>query len=324
MTRGALPDVRVITEAEIRELVTYPDALEATRAAFVAFAHGQAIMPQPMEFDLAQRNGEIHVKGAYISTLKYFAVKVASGFYRNREVGLPSSSGFVAAFDSETGCPSAILLDNGWLTDMRTAAAGALAAQLLSRVDAETVAMVGTGAQARYQLKALSGVRNLRTVRVFGRSPERADSYCRQMSELLGIRVSRMATVQSAVFEADVIVTTTPAREPLLFERWVAPGTHVTAVGSDLPAKCELEPFLLGRADLVVADSVDQCVASGEIHHAVQANVLEVGTVVELGVVAALEHPGRTSADSRTIADLTGLGVQDAALANLVVTRALG
>lgn len=312
--------LRLVDEATIRALVGPRDALPACREAFRALARGDVVQPEPMGFDLADRHGEAHVKGAYLRGAPFFSIKVATGFYDNPARGLPVGSGVVWVFDAETGVPAAILQDNGYLTELRTGAAGAVAADALAAPEVRRVAIVGAGVQARYQLEALLLVRRPAEVVVASRDFARAKLYAAEMSAKHGFPVRAAGTVREAVTGADLVVTTTPARAPVVLDAWIGPGTHVTAMGSDLPAKQELEPALLARA-VVVADSRSQAVTQGEAHHAVAARLLDPSAVRELGDVLEGRVAGRTGDDEITVADLTGVGALDAAVANLVMAR---
>lgn len=293
------------------------------REAFVALARGEATLPGVIGLELPDAQGEVHVKGAYLHGAPTYSFKVASGFYRNPERGLPVGAGLVLAFSAETGELAAVLFDNGYLTELRTGAAGALAADLLARPTIRKAAFVGVGGQARYQLEALAGVRTPEVVAAWGRDPAKAEAYAAEMRGRLGLAVEIPLSLQEAVEGADVVVTTTPSREPLVRAEWLAPGAHVTAVGSDMPEKQELDAAVLAHADKVVADRLEACLENGEIHRAVAAGAITADDVhAELGQVAAGERPGRESEDEITVADLTGVGVQDAALAALVVAAA--
>jgi ornithine cyclodeaminase len=298
------------------------DAISAVREAFVAADQGRAVMPPPLELLLPEADGELHVKGAYITGTPVFAVKTATGFYRNAARGLPVSGGMTMIHDARTGELRLLVADGGLLTELRTAAAGALAADLLARREASIAAVVGTGGQARYQLQALREVRPIQQVRIWGRRQEAAEQYAREMPAA-GLTVSVAATMREAVAGAEVIVTATSSSEPLIELAWIAQGAHVTAVGSDMPHKQELDPRILAMASKYVPDSVQTALASGELHHAVTAGVFDVGAVYgELGAIASGRLPGRTTDDELTVADLTGLGIQDAAIAALVARLA--
>lgn len=315
-------EVQIATEDVIRRLIEPAEAIEAVRGALAKLAMGEAIMPDPSQMDLAEMRGDMHVKGAYLTGTQFFSFKAASGFYDNPSKGLPANAGLVMVFDAATGFPRAILFDNGYLTDLRTGAAGAVAADVLARGEVAKAAVLGAGTQARRQMEMLVQVRPLGEVSVWARRPEQAAEYAAEMGGRLGLPVTVAGSVREAVEGAGVVVTTTPAREPLFPAGWIRPGQHVTAVGADLPDKQELDPALFELADKVVVDSVSQAVHSGDTHHAIEAGRFSGDRIhAELGQIVAGTVPGRGSDAEITVADLTGLGVEDAAMANLVTER---
>jgi ornithine cyclodeaminase len=187
--------------------------------------------------------------------------------------------------------------------------------------------VLGTGAQARHQMRALALVRPLREIRVWGRNSEKARAcagdLARDPAFKGAVRVSAAGSVPDALAGADIIVSATSSRQPLVRVEWIAAGTHVTAVGSDQPDKQELEPHVLACADVLVADSRPQCLRLGEIHHAVAAGAIGAQDIdAELGEITAGLKPGRRGADEITVCDLTGIGVQDVAAANVILDRA--
>jgi ectoine utilization protein EutC len=314
--------VRVLSRGDVEQLVDMSGALDAVRAAFISVDQGRTVMPRPFELRLPDVGGELHVKGAHLAGAPVFAIKTASGFCRNSRLGLPVSDGMTLVHDSRTGVLQMLILDRGLLTELRTAAAGALAADLLARRDARLAAVIGTGGQARYQLRALLEVRDIQQVRVYGRRREAAEQYLRDTSRL-GVRVTAAATVREAVSAADIVVTVTSSTEALVRAEWLAPGAHVTAVGSDMPHKQELDPAVLAAADKYVPDSIEAAQACGELHHAVEAGAFDAGRVYgELPALASGRLPGRGDERELTVADLTGLGVQDTAIAALAAQRA--
>ena len=320
-----MAEVPVLGREEVRAALDMPSLIDAVERAFTAYSAGGAELPSVIHLDVPERAGEIHVKAGYLHEGPYFAVKVASGFPGNDAMGLPTSDGMVMVFDARTGSPAAVLLDGGHLTDARTGAAGAVAARHLARATPHTVAVLGTGIQARQQVQALVHVRRFEEVRIWGRDSARAEACAEDVRRADGLpkgcAVLVVRSVQDAVEGADVVVTATASRGPLVREEWLSPGVHVTAVGSDGPDKQELDPGVLARADVLVADSVDQCVRIGELHHAVAAGAAREEDVVELGTVTGGGHPGRSNEDQITVCDLTGVGVQDVAAATLVMER---
>jgi len=229
-------------------------------------------------------------------------------------------------FDAATGAPAALILDHGLITDLRTGAAGGVAARYLAPERPRAVAMIGSGGQARHQIDALSRVRSFEQVRVWGRHPGRTAAAAQDIAALPSLpaecAVTAAASVRDAVAGADVVITATASREPLLYAEWLAPGAHVTALGSDQADKQELDPGVLAAAELLVADSLAQCLRIGELHHAVDAGAVNPATVVELGTITAGAASGRSGDDQLTICDLTGVGVQDVAAAALVLAAA--
>ena len=317
-------EILLLFEREIRGLIGPNEARPVVRDAFAKLARGEAILPGVINLDIPESRAEVHVKGAHLRATPFFSIKVASGSYDNPARGLPVGSGMFLVFDATTGFPRAVLFDNGYLTELRTGAAGAVAADLLARMDIERVGIVGVGSQARYQLEALLGVRTPERVIAYGRSEPKAIAYAKEMEERHGVQVLPAKTVEQAVRGSDVVVTVTPSKEPLVRAEWVLPGMHITAVGSDGPDKQELDVGVLAKADKVVADRLDQCLRLGEIHHAIEAGVLTRDRVyAELGAIVAGSKPGRERDEEITVADLTGVGVQDAAVANVVVDEAL-
>ncbi len=316
--------LRILTEKEIRGILGPKETLDAVREAFVKLARGEVVLPGVINLDIPGTRTEAHIKGAYLEGTRHFAVKVASGSFDNPSRGLPSSGGLFLVFDAVTGLPAAVLFDNGYLTDVRTGAAGALAADLLAKRTVNRVGIIGVGTQARIQLEALLQVRRPRSVVAWGRDRAKAEAYAAEMSAKHGLRVEEAPSVEVACRGSDVVITVTAAHEPLVRANWVDPGTHITAVGADSPDKQELDVDVLEKADKVVADRLDQCLRLGEIHHAVEAGVLAKDDVyAELGEIAAGVKRGRTSDEEITVADLTGVGVQDAGVANRVVEEAL-
>jgi len=314
--------VRVLDRDDVQRLVSIAGAITAVREAFAAADRGGAVMPEPFGMYLPEADGEVHVKGAYLAGAPVFAVKTATGFYRNAEFGLPVSGGMTMVHDARTGTLQVLIADGGLLTELRTAAAGAVAADLLARPGARSAAVIGTGGQARYQLLALLEVRPIEQVTVWGRRRQAAERYRRDLAAA-GVPVSVAATAREAVQDAEVVITATSSTGPLIEAGWLARGAHVTAVGSDMPHKQELSPRVLVAAGKYVPDSIDAAAASGELHHALEAGLLAVGSVYgELTGVASGRLAGRAADDELTVADLTGLGIQDAAVAALAARLA--
>jgi len=316
--------ITILTESELRQCVKLDmEALAAVEAGFQRLSDGKANMPPIMRIIVPENNGEVDIKSAYLKGLDSFAVKMSSGFFDNHKLGLPSLGGMMILLSAKIGFPEALLLDNGYLTDVRTGLAGGIAAKYLAPQKVSTVGVIGAGVQARYQVQALQLVRDIARVVVYNRTPERADEYVEEMTSQFGVPVERADSIDALVKASDVVITTTPANEPLVMASSLHPGLHITAMGSDGEEKNELHPDVLGKADLLVCDSKAQVFRLGEHHHARDAGVIsEDDPIVEIGDIIAGRHPGRESEEQITVADLTGTGVQDTAIALLAYQKA--
>ena len=313
--------VLILTETELRACVGFDaECLRAIENAFTWISQGRVEMPPVMHIEVAEHHGDIDIKSACVRGLDHIAVKVASGFFENPGLGLPSGGAMVVVLSAKTGFCEAVMLDNAYLTDLRTGLAGAVAARCLAPETVRTVGVLGAGAQARYQVRALRLVRDFERVLVSARNAGRTAAYAAEMAESLGLPVEA-TTPEALVRESELVITTTPARSPIVDAAWLHPGLHITAMGADLPGKQELDPEVLRRADRVACDRREQCLAMGELQHA--AGLLESANApVELGELTSGRAPGRQSAEEITVCDLTGTGVQDTAIASLALARA--
>ncbi|KNY15894.1 ectoine utilization protein EutC [Shinella sp. SUS2] len=316
--------MKILTEAELRRIVPLDlEAIDCVENAFHALATKAVAMPPILRLDIPEHRGEVDVKTAYVPGLDGFAIKISPGFFDNPKIGLPSTNGLMVLFSTKTGLVQAVLLDNGYLTDVRTAAAGAVAAKHLSREDASVAAILGAGMQAKLQLEALSLVRPIREARIWAREVEKAEAVAAELAKKLGFPVRAEASGRAAVDGADVVITTTPSETPILKAEWLQPGQHVTAMGSDAEHKNEIEPAIVTGAGLYVADSLRQTRRLGELHHAIEAGLVTEGALfTELGEIIAGRKPGRSGPEQITVADLTGTGIQDTAIATLAAARA--
>ncbi len=318
-------EIKILSEAELRQCVALDlDAVRCIEDCFRALATRPVVMPPILALILEDQDGEVDVKTAYVPGLETFAIKMSSGFFGNAKLGLPSVSGLMVVFEARTGLVKAVLLDNGYLTDVRTAAAGAVAAKWLAREDAKRVGIVGAGVQGRLQLEALTLVREISQAQVWARDGAKAAGFAADMEARLGFPVAPAESLEVLVRESDIVVTTTPSREPLIQADWLHPGLHITAMGSDIEYKTELAPAVLAAADLYVPDRLAQCAILGELRHAIASGAVAADAdYPELGQIIAGQAPGRRDPDQITVCDLTGTGVQDTAIATLAYNRAV-
>ena len=295
--------MQILDLPEIRRTLVYREIVGRMRDALIANARGECDTPMPMHLEIAPVSGEVHIKSSYRRGGRYFALKIASTFPENVARGLPTGNGMMLLASAETGEPVALLADAGHLTDVRTAAVAAMVARELKRTDA-VLGILGAGVQARLQAQMHSEVLDLRTIWIWGRTPERAAECRRDLQSLLPRAEVLVADSPARVAsECRLIVTCTASRHPLLSAADLKPGTHISAVGSDSPGKQELDPEILRRAALILVDSRRQCEKLGELQHA--PDMWE--RAVEIGTFCERPQPS----DGLTVCDFTGLGVED-------------
>ena len=310
-------EIRIVTESELRNAVKLGvEVIDVVEKAFSALATGKVVMPPILSMELAEANGEVDVKTAYIPGFDGFAIKVSPGFFDNPKIGLPSLNGLMILFSAKTGLVESVFLDNGYLTDIRTAAAGAVAARHLAPENVETAGVIGTGVQARLQIQAARLVRPFSKVLVWGRDMDKAAQCGNDIATAIGVEAEAVDNPERLVAESQLVVTTTPARKPFLKAEWLHPGLHITAMGSDQSGKNEIDPAALATADNYVCDRVSQCEKLGELRSAIEAGVWKGGAPVELGEVISGKATSRRSDGDITICDLTGTGAQDTAIAS--------
>jgi ornithine cyclodeaminase len=304
--------MKVVNVAEILAALDEDAAITAVETGFKRYSAGQTQVSAVLHLGFGNPSpGDCHVKAAAVTGDTVFVVKLATSFYRNPELNLPSSNGFMAVMSARTGEILALLHDEGHLTDQRTAMAGAIAARAIFRAGSRTLGIVGAGTQARLQAKLLKRRLGLGSVLVWARNSNRAAALA---TELRGESVG----LEELCARADVIVTTTPSTEPLLSVDMVRPGTRIVAVGADSPGKRELDPRILARGRTVV-DSIAQCVDHGEAGWAVRAGLIEPASLLELGTL--LESPIAFEPEEIVVADLTGVAIQDFEIAKSVWHR---
>ncbi|MBC8509548.1 MAG: ornithine cyclodeaminase family protein [Chloroflexi bacterium] len=307
--------MKIINLEQIYSVLPAIDLIPTIEAGFVAYSDEKAVVPPVGELLLDK--GEVHIKYGFLQGDEFYVIKVASGFYDNPKIGLPSSNGLMLLFSQLTGELAGILLDEGYLTNVRTAVAGAIAAKYLTPKSVERIGIVGTGIQGQLQLEYLRSVTSCRNVLAWDLDKQLLTGYQNEMMKH-NFQVETTLNAADILRSCNLIVTATPSTEPLLHVDDLQPGTHITAVGSDTPHKQELDSEILARADIVVADSISQCLARGEIHQAIKRGKLMREKVVELGNVISGKTTGRVGEDQISVADLTGVAVQDIQIASAV------
>ncbi|WP_145526004.1 ornithine cyclodeaminase family protein [Yersinia rohdei] len=290
------------------------------KEGFIAFSQQQVQLPPVQHLWFEPANGDCCIKSGYLQGDSLFVVKVSAGFYHNPAQGLASNQGLMMAFSAQTGEPQALLLDEGWLTALRTALEGRIAAELCAPQHISAIGIVGTGMQARLHLMHLKNVISCRQVWVWGRSEAALEEY-RQYAQAAGFEVNTTQDAAELARHCQFIVTTTPSREAILPAADIQPGTHITAVGADGTGKHELAPELVAKADKILVDSLVQCTEFGEISLAFQQGLLAQHALVEIGTALLHNRPFRDNQQQITLTDLTGLGIQDVQIVKGILMR---
>lgn len=306
-------------EKEIASLISMKEAIHAVEEACMSYAKGQIQMPSKLYLHF--KAGDLRIMPAYWPLKKRACVKVVNSHPNNSRVHLPAVMAVTLLSDPDTGAPLALISSTA-LTDIRTGAAGAVAARHLARKEATTVGLIGCGRQAKTQLSGLLALFPIKTVRVAGKSHKEARQFCaeqRQNDDIVFVPEKEIAQVCAV----DIVVTTTPSKIPLVRSEWIQPGTHINAIGADAPGKQELDPKILKKA-LIVVDDVNQAAHSGEINVPLSRGMIDPGAIhASLGEIVTGQKPGRGDDKQITLFDSTGLAILDLAVANLVYQKAL-
>ena len=307
----------VLNSSEIKKCVQLNGQLiPIIEDAFKSLALGKTTMPPILRLDIEKYHGESDVKAAYIDGLDSYAIKVASGFFNNPNLGLPSSNGLMILLDSKTGMLKSVLLDKGYLTDVRTAIAGAIAAKHLSNPESSNVGIIGAGIQAKMQLEALLLVRNIKTAYIWSRDSKKTNKFVQNIKDKINIKIIACESPEQTVNLSEILITCTPSKSPIIKSEWLKKGLHITAMGSDAEMKNELDPKIIKYCDYYIPDSQSQTSILGELNHAIKAGLVSAEKKYnELGSVIINSNLGRRNINDVTVADLTGTGVQDTAIA---------
>lgn len=309
----------ILTWPQIKPLIKNLDVYKAMKDAFIQYSLGHAEIPPVGELIMDDPEGEVHIKYGYLKGGKHYVIKIASGFPANEKLGLIPGQGMMLLFNLSTGEPDAVLIDNANLTVIRTAVAGALASQALAKKSVDNALIIGTGVQARYQAKYLCDLMSIKKLSIWGRDKDKAEQVKRDLIDLhLDITVED--DLEQSASRSNLIITTTSAKEPILKSDWIQPGTHITAIGSDTHEKCELDFKILAKADVIVADSIEQNLIRGEIHQAIKHGAIDKNQLTEIGEIFNGTKSGRTKNDQISIADLTGVAIQDLVIAESVLS----
>lgn len=305
---------------QIKACINLRQVISLIEEGFAVYSKGETVVPPFGSLHFDDPKGEAHIKYGYIKGQEFYVVKIASNFPDNKSKNMPSGHGGMLVFSTQTGELKAILNDEGYLTDIRTAAAGAVAAKYLAPKNVRNIGIVGTGTQAFYQLLSLKEITDCRNVFVWGRNLDNLKKFiCHP--DLAYLKMMPTQDMSHLSQSCNLIVTTTPSSTPLLLSEHIQPGTHITAVGADDKGKQELDTLLFKRADIIAVDSRSQCFSYGDSAHAIQKGHLEKSKILELGEIILDPSLGRTNENQITIADLTGVAIQDIQIATSVLNN---
>lgn len=301
---------KIVDLQKIKEVLRNIDPIQEIEEGFVAFSQGKVVVPPVGEMIFEDPPGEVHIKYGYIKEDDYYVIKIASGFYDNPKIGLPSYGGLMLLFNQKTSELICVMLDEGHLTNVRTAAAGAVVAKYLAPKKVHRIGIFGAGIQGRMQLEYLKDIIDCKDVIVWGMNQQELEAYKEDMTKQ-GYKVETTLESQDITSSCNFIVTCTPSTSPLIQVDQIVKGTHITAMGSDTPEKQELDSAILEKADRIVVDSIDQVQNRGESYHALKLGVIKKEDLIELGTIISNKECRRQSDKEITIADLTGVAVQD-------------
>lgn len=324
-----MPQVTILNEHDLRQVVKLDlDTISHIESCFETLNTREVVMPPILRLDIHEHNGEVDVKTAYLPGLDSFAIKVSPGFFDNPKIGLPSVSGMMILLSAKTGMLENVLLDNGYLTDIRTAAAGAVSVKHLSRLESNCIGIIGAGTQAFLQLKACAQVRDLQSVTLWARDTDKAHALATRIAndpDLQALQCTVVNSIEDLATNSDIIITTTPSTTPLLLAQHLKAGVHITAMGSDAEHKNEIDAKVFALDNMLyVCDRLSQVRVLGELHHAINSGIVAPDTpFTELGEVISGQKAGRINNQQITLCDLTGTGAQDTAIATVARARAL-
>ncbi len=313
----------LLTQSEIKELITMKEVIETVENAFKVFAEGKVEMPAKKYLFFKKYNGDLRIMPCFVHDADEAGVKCVNVHPDNpKKYDLPTIMAIIELVDPKTGFPLAIM-DGTWITNMRTGAAAGVATKYLARDNSKTLGIVGAGVQAYKQLEALNEVMEIKKVKVTSRTPNSRERFAKTASEKYDLNVQAVDTIKEAVEGSDVLVTTTPVRKPIVKSEWVSEGMHINAIGADAPGKQELEGKILKKAKIII-DCWEQASHSGEINIPVSEGLLTRDDIhANIGDVIINKKPGRVSDDEITIFDSTGLAVQDITTAWRIYEKAL-
>lgn len=311
----------ILDKNTVKNLINIKESISAVEYAFRQMGRGKAQIPAKIYIYIDKYNGDFRAMPAYIDGLNLCSIKWVNVHPDNKKLGLPTVMAIIILSDPKTGLPLCIM-DGTYATQLRTGAAGAVAAKYLARKGLSRIGLVGCGAQARSQLLCLNEIFMIKEVKVWGHKESLTKKFAKNM-QTLPFKINIAKDIRSCVEDADIIVTTTPTRKPLVKSEWISKGMHINAIGADSKGKQELDPSILKKAKVVV-DNWEQASHSGEINMPISKGIISKKDIyADIGEIVSGKKKGRTNNEEITVFDSTGLAIQDLAIANLIYKKAL-
>lgn len=302
----------LLNKEEVSRLICMKEVIPAVEAAYKAFSSNQVLQPGYIGIDLPPPRGEIDFKLSYCGSNELISMKASSGGFANnlKDHGVPSGMGTILLFDARC-CALLCVMEGSLITGLRTGAAGAVSVKALARKNSRKITSIGTGNQARMQIRAISEVMKIEEIHAWNNTPETLSRYKADIEGEFGIPVAMAKSKREAVEQADILITTTRGKGSLVQADWIKPGTHIVAIGTDQRGKQELGPEIFRNAK-IVTDSLTQCVEKGETWHPLNKKIIARDDIHgELGEVLLGRIPGRENDEEVTIFDSTGMAIQD-------------
>ena len=314
----------LLKKEEVSRLICMKEVIGTVEEAFKAFNSNQVVQPGYMGIHLPSPRGEVDFKLGYHKAAEMISMKTSSGGFINNPTahGVPSGMGTILLFDARS-CALVCVMDGSLITGLRTGAAGAVSVKALARKNAKTIASIGTGNQARMQIRAINEVMKIEEIRAWDSNRDALAKYERDIESELGIPVVMASSKKEAVEQADILITTTRGKGSLVEAGWVKPGTHIVAIGTDQQGKQELDPEIFRNAK-IVNDSIEQCIEKGETWHPLNRNIITKDDIhAEIGEILLGKKPGRENDQEVTIFDSTGMAIQDNTTATKIYRNAM-
>ena len=313
----------ILGREEVESLLNMEITIRAVENAFKEMGEGRIKMPPRIPIVLEEYSGATGFMPAYIEKTRVMGIKIMSHYGQNpQKFNLPYLIGLIVLSNPETGYPYAIM-DAGFITTMRTGAAGAVGAKYLSRKDSEIAGVIGLGDQGKSQIVALDKVRKIRKVKAYDISKESQANFAKEMRDKIDSDIEIVESAKMAVKDVDILITCTPSTRPIVKGEWIDKGTHITAIGADMPEKEELYPNAFEKIDKIVVDSKEQAIITGELSIPISEEVITENDIYStIGEIVAGKKAGREHYEEITLFKSTGLAIQDISTAYEVYKRA--